>query len=134
MKIEVKYFHVLTGKSFNGKEIVPTGTIEVLVNGQPVSASATGNGPVNALYNAVNKLDVVKGHEPYLRRFDINSSADGSDATGQANVTVIDRGPVTHSGAFYRGTAASTDIVEAALLAYVGAINKMLDASTTEKP
>jgi 2-isopropylmalate synthase len=132
MTIEVKYFHVTTGKSINGKKIVPSSTIDFLVDGKEVVVSATGNGPVDALYNAVNRLKSVNERKPYLRWLEIRSSTDGSDATGEANVTIIDRMGKDNKS-FFKGKSKSTDVLEAALLAYISAINQMLYPSTTQE-
>lgn len=121
--IQITYFQVLTGKSFNGKEVIPTGTIEALVDGKPESATATGNGPVNALYKAVDRLSALRELKYNLRRLNVHSAADGSDAEGEARVVILN--PTGH----YESAAKSTDIVEAALFAYVGALNKMLESA-----
>jgi len=122
MIIGIPYFHVLTGKGTNGKEIIPTGTIEALVNRKPELVTATGNGPVNALFNAVDRLSPFNGYRYSLIGLEIHPSSVGSDAAGEARVLIKGLKKT------YDGTAISTDILEALLLAYVAALNRMINS------
>ena len=61
-----------------------TGTVILTVAGQERSAEATGNGPVNALYGAVDKaIEPVLGWTPILSEYEIKAVSAGEDAQGQ---------------------------------------------------
>ena len=82
--------------------------------------TATGDGPVHAACNAIERIVGVSGR---LERFDIRATTPGKDALGEAYVTVA-FGEKT-----YKGNGASTDIIEAAVSAYLNALNKYIALS-----
>ena len=138
--IEIKYCQVLTGYSENGKDIVPSATLEALVDGQKVLVSSPGVGPIDAAYNAINKLGPVsklfegdKRTHPHLRRFVINAEAEssetaGSDAIGAARVTVF------YKNQIYNGIGRSKDIIRAAVDAYVDVLYQILGYRERQQP
>ena len=77
--------------------------------------TATGDGPVDAACAAVDRLVGANGS---LQEFSIRAATPGKDAMGEAHVIV------KFEDRMYTGTGASTDIIEAAVLAYLNAINK----------
>lgn len=77
----------------------------------------TGDGPIDAACRAIERILGVQGR---LTDFTIRAATPGKDALGEAHVTVLfDRRP-------FSGTAASTDIIEAGVSAYLHALNKYL--------
>jgi 2-isopropylmalate synthase len=80
------------------------------------TASATGDGPVDALYRAIDEA-VGSTHE--LASYSIRSVTEGADAIGE--VTVL----IGFAGAFFRGSARSTDVLYASAAAYVHALNQL---------
>ncbi|MBF6606609.1 MAG: 2-isopropylmalate synthase [Chloroflexi bacterium] len=103
-----------------------TGTVSVLVGGADRGAEATGNGPVNALYGAVDRaIEPVLGWTPVLTEYEIKAVSAGEDAQGQVLVRCrrsIDDGP---GALVVTGHGLSTNIIEASLDAYLVAINKL---------
>jgi len=79
------------------------------------SETASGDGPVDAAFLAVERIVGVNGK---LQDFSIRAATPGKEALGEAHVVVI------FDGKSFTGTGASTDIIEAAVQAYVNAINK----------
>ncbi len=79
--------------------------------------TATGDGPFHAACMAVDRITGTSGR---LLEFSIRAATPGKDALGEAHV-MVDFG-----GSRYNGTGASTDIIEAAVQAYVNAVNKHL--------
>jgi 2-isopropylmalate synthase len=64
-----------------------TGSVSLTVRGEDRSAEATGNGPVDALYSAVDKaLQPVFGWHPVLTEYEIKAVSAGEDAQGQVLV------------------------------------------------
>lgn len=84
--------------------------------------TATGDGPVHAACVAVDRIAGVSGR---LLEFSIRAATPGKDALGEAHVTV------EFDNNRYNGTGASTDIIEAAITAYVNALNKFMAVSET---
>lgn len=79
---------------------------------------AVGNGPIDAALNAIDKIMPAPEHS--LEDYSIQTVSEGKDAQGEA-VLKLKCGQETVTG---RGL--STDVVEASVLAYVNAMNKLL--------
>ena len=103
-----------------------TGTVSLTVTGQERTAETTGNGPVNALYGAVDQaIEPVLGWQPVLTEYEIKAVSAGEDAQGQVLVRCrrsTDEGP---GALVVSGHGLSTNIIEASLEAYLVAINKL---------
>jgi 2-isopropylmalate synthase len=103
-----------------------TGTVTLTVNGEERSAETTGNGPVNALFKAVDDaLQPVLGWHPTLTEYEIKAVSAGEDAQGQVLVRCrrsSDEGP---GALVVSGHGLSTNIIEASLDAYLVATNKL---------
>jgi 2-isopropylmalate synthase len=91
-------------------------TVTLIVNGVAQTAGGTGNGPVEAMYRAI---DALTGMETALQSYAIQAVTPGEDAQGEVHV-VVRSGDRVSAG---RGLA--TDVVEASALAYLQAINKL---------
>ena len=86
--------------------------------GENCRMTAEGDGPVAAAFNAVN--DIV-GQSFTLIDFQIQSVTEGEDALGEAVIRLKN-----NNGRTTVGRGVSTDIIEAALLGYINAVNKLL--------
>jgi 2-isopropylmalate synthase len=109
------------------------GDVALVVNGQPVSAQADGNGPVDALFVAVDAaVEPLIGWFPRLTDYEIRAVSGGEDAQGR--VMVRARRSIDAEGAAdtVTGHGLSTNIIEASLEAYLAALEKLLwhEAST----
>jgi 2-isopropylmalate synthase len=85
--------------------------------GEVVTGSFTGDGPVDAIFRAIN---AATGSEARLREFRVDAVTGGQDALGDTSVVVDLHGV---SGA---GQGVSTDILEAAGRAYVRALSNAI--------
>ena len=84
-----------------------------LPSGEVVQGNFTGDGPVDAIFRAIN---VATTREARLREFRIDAVTGGQDALGEASVVL------EVAGQSAAGQGVSTDIIEAAALAYVRAL------------
>ncbi|MEA2781422.1 MAG: 2-isopropylmalate synthase [Rhodospirillaceae bacterium] len=91
--------------------------LELEIGGRPVQATATGDGPVDATFNAIKALFA---HEARLQLFQVNAVTAGTDA--QAEVTVR----LEEGGKTVNGQGADTDTLVASCKAYIHALNKLL--------
>jgi 2-isopropylmalate synthase len=102
------------------------GSISLTVNGEERTAEAAGNGPVDALYSAVDQaLQPVLGWRPVLTEYEIKAVSAGEDAQGQVLVRCrrsSDEGP---GALIVSGHGLSTNIIEASLEGYLVAVNKL---------
>jgi 2-isopropylmalate synthase len=85
-----------------------------LPDGGSVEGSFTGDGPIDAVFRAINR---AAGVEAKLGEFTIGAVTEGQDALGEVSVVVEVDGS---SGA---GQGVSTDIIDAAARAYVRALS-----------
>jgi 2-isopropylmalate synthase len=83
-------------------------------DGDVVQGNFTGDGPVDAIFRAIN---AAVRREARLREFRIDSVTAGQDALGEASVVL------EVAGQSAAGQGVSTDIIEAAALAYVRALS-----------
>jgi 2-isopropylmalate synthase len=82
--------------------------------GEALEGSFTGDGPVDAIFRAVN---AATGLDARLREFRVEAVTGGEDALGEVSVVVEYRGQSAG------GQGVATDILEAAGMAYVRAIS-----------
>jgi len=103
---------------------MPTANVRIRFKDKRQTASAQGDGPVDAAYQAIRQ---ATGQSPKLENYSIKAVTSGKEALGEATVKIRADGR-THIG---RGI--STDIIEASARAYVDAINRMVSAQTGEE-
>lgn len=104
-------FNVTTGNN-----IESTATVKIEYNDIEKVEAACGDGPVNALYNALERaIDIA----PELNDYSIKAITSGTDALGEVKVK-LNLGDKT-----VLGIGVSIDVIEASLLAYMNALNKL---------
>ncbi len=86
--------------------------------GELLEEVALGDGPIDAAFNAIDKI--MKAPEHTLDDYNIQTISEGRDAQGEA---VVKLSSGTRS---YIGRGLSTDVVEASILAYINGMNKLL--------
>ncbi len=96
-----------------GNQMLPTATVELEVEGQRRTASAIGNGPLDA---ALKAADAALGFDLQLLEMQTRAVTAGKDALAEVIVRVL------HDGMEATGQAASTDTIEATLKAYISAV------------
>ena len=93
----------------------PHATVSVVSpEGEELEGSFTGDGPVDAIFRAVN---AATGLDARLREFRVEAVTGGEDALGEVSVVV------EYQGQSAGGQGVATDILEAAGMAYVRAIS-----------
>ena len=110
-RIQVKHLKVIAGT-----EGPQQAELTVTVDGVEKSDSATGDGPVDAVFNAIHK---VVPHAATLRLFQVHAVTEGTDAQAQVSVRLEEDGRIA------TGQAADTDTLTASAKAYVNALNNL---------
>lgn len=100
-----------------GTPLMPMATVMLRINGKMEKATSSGNGPVDAAFNAINKIVKKKVK---LEEFLIQAISKGSDDTGKVHIQLSSKGNV------YYGFGIDTDIVVASAKAYIDGLNKIL--------
>lgn len=105
-----------------GDPLVPTATATITDEvGATHVVCATGSGPVDAAYKAIDKVVAVHGD---LSEFSIKAITRGIDAIGEVTVRVA-----AEDGNVFTGRGADNDIIVSSAKAYVNAINRMIQTS-----
>jgi len=108
-----------------GDHSTPTATLRLVdPEGNVKTDAATGTGPVDAVYRAMNR---ITGLAPSLTEFAVNSVTEGIDAQGDVTIRI------EQDGRTYTGRAADTDIIVASAKAYMSALNRMLFVTAKAK-
>ncbi|WP_113913057.1 2-isopropylmalate synthase [Roseovarius dicentrarchi] len=100
-----------------GTEGPQTAALTLEIDGTAHKTEATGDGPVDACFNAVKNLFP---HEARLQLYQVHAVTEGTDA--QATVTV----KMEEGGRIVTGQSADTDTVVASAKAYVHALSRLI--------
>ncbi|CAA7619496.1 2-isopropylmalate synthase [Candidatus Terasakiella magnetica] len=112
-RIKLVSLEVLCGT----KHRPPSAELELEIDGEIKAVRATGDGPVDATFNAIKALFP---HDVRLQLYQVSAVTQGTDA--QAEVTVR----LEENGKTVNGQGAETDTMVASARAYVNALNKLL--------
>jgi len=111
-RIKLVNLQVLSGNS-----TIPSATITLDINGDEVTKTAIGNGPLDASTKAIK--DIV--HSKFvLEEFLIQAITKGSDDVGKVHVQI------SHKEKHYYGFSSNSDIVTASVEALIDALNKII--------
>jgi len=108
-----------------GDHSIPTATVRLIgPDGKSVADAALGTGPVDAVYEAINRIVRVSNK---LTEFTVKSVTEGIDAIGEVLIRI------ESDGVTYTGRGADTDIIVASAKAYMNALNRLLAAEKARK-
>ena len=101
-----------------GNHEIPTATVMITgPDGGVVTDAATGTGPVDAVYQAINRVIAVPNR---LTEFRVDAVTEGIDAIGDVTIRIA------RDGQSYVGRGSDTDIIVASAKAYMNALNRLL--------
>ena len=104
----------MSASSITGE--IPKAVVTLSIDGTEKTASATGDGAVDASYKAV---EAIAPSESKLLLYSVNNITTGTDAQGEVSVRLEKDGRIVN------GSGADTDIVIASVKAYVNALNRL---------
>ena len=108
-----------------GNHNIPTATVRLIApDGKAVADAALGTGPVDAVYEAINRIVKVSNK---LTEFTVKSVTEGIDAIGEVLIRI------ESDGVSYTGRGADTDIMVASAKAYMNALNRLLAVKKARK-
>jgi len=102
-----------------GNNARPTATVALLRSGKLHEDSSLGNGAVDAVFKAIERISKIKGT---LKEYTVNATSQGKDALGEVSLQiefVAGAEPIS-------GKGAATDVIEASARAYLNALNRFL--------
>ena len=101
-----------------GNHEIPTATVTLKdPDGSVVTDAATGTGPVDSVYKAINR---IVGVPNTLTEFTVNAVTEGIDALGRVTIRI------EKNGVIYVGRGSDVDIIVASAKAYMSALNRLL--------
>lgn len=112
------YFSVQSGSS-----VMATASVKLVCGEEIKSEAATGNGPVDAVYQAINR---ITDYPIELVKYQLSAKGQGKDALGQVDIVV------DHKGRRFHGVGLATDIVESSAKALVHVLNNIWRAHQVE--
>jgi 2-isopropylmalate synthase len=111
-KLKLEHLQVLCGSSTH-----PVATVSINYEGETLTKTSDGIGPIDASFNAIKSLVHYKFKlEEYL----VQAITRGSDDPGKVHVQIENK------GRYYYGFAANTDIVTASVEALIDALNRIV--------
>jgi len=94
-----------------------TATLTLTIDGESKTVQQSGNGPVDAVFNAVKAL---VDHSAELELYQVHAVTEGTDAQAEVSVRL------TENGKTVTARAADPDTLVASARAYVAALNKLM--------
>lgn len=115
----LEYFSVQSGTS-----ALPTASVKLACGNAVISEAATGNGPVDAVYQAINR---ITDYNIELVNYQLGAKGHGRNALGQVNIVA------NYNGRRFHGVGLATDIVESSAKAMIHVLNNIWRAAEVEK-
>ncbi len=109
-KYSLEYFQVVTGST-----TIPVATLEIAEENGLLRDASIGNGPVDAVFKAIERVTGIKAR---LTNYVIKAITGSKDAQGEVSLEL------EIEGKSYSGKGVSTDIIEASAKAYINALNR----------
>jgi 2-isopropylmalate synthase len=100
--------------SASNSQSVASSTIGMTVGGQSKQEAATGNGPVEASFKAIER---ITGMAVEVIEYNLDATGQGASSLGQVNIIA------KYDGRQYHGAGLAADIVEASVRAMIRVYN-----------
>lgn len=117
--------NLISMRAYSETGEMPTASVTLSIDGEEKHADASGGGPVDATFKAIEAI-VNSGCD--LQLYSVNNITTGTDSQGEVTVRVDKNGRVIN------GQGADTDIVVASAKAYINALNKVMENSERTHP
>lgn len=98
----------------SGGSVMATASVRLRCGEETVSEAATGNGPVDAVYQCITRLT---GYEIQIVNYQLSAKGHGKDALGQVDIVA------DYQGRRFHGVGLATDIIESSAQALVHVLN-----------
>lgn len=105
-------------------DIFPTATVRIKRANEILEESASGDGPIDALYSAIKK---ITDYDIELNEYKISSISRGKEALGRVSLQL------KYQDNIYSARAIDTDTIKASALAYINGVNRIIMEEAGEK-
>lgn len=109
--------HVKRLRVISGTEGPQEADLTLEIDGEEKQTVSTGDGPVDATFNAIKALFPTNAH---LELYQVHAVTKGTDAQAEVSVRMVEDGKIV------LGQGADTDTLVASAKAYVNALNRLL--------
>ncbi|HET8577172.1 MAG TPA: 2-isopropylmalate synthase [Methylomirabilota bacterium] len=113
------YLHIISGTG-----VIPSATVRLKKENEVFQDSGVGDGPVDAVLNAIDAITGLKGR---LQDYQLRAVTSGKDALGEVSIKV------DFDGTVVPGKGSSTDVIEASARAYINALNRLVHPAAGRK-
>ncbi|XMR43213.1 2-isopropylmalate synthase [Escherichia coli] len=100
----------------SGSSVLATASVKLKVGQDLVCKAATGNGPVDAVYQCINR---ITGYEIRIDKYALKAKGGGQNALGQVDIVA------EYKGRKFHGMGLATDIIESSAQALIHVINSI---------
>ncbi|MCG8547680.1 MAG: 2-isopropylmalate synthase, partial [Alphaproteobacteria bacterium] len=100
-----------------GSEGPPSADLTLVVDDEEKQATASGNGPVDAVFAAIRQ---IYPHDGQLQLYEVHAVTGGTDAQAEVTVRLAEHGKTVN------GQGADYDTLVASARAYVNALNRLM--------
>ncbi len=121
---EPEYFRLEDFNVQSGSSIMATASVKLGCGEESKAEAATGNGPVDAVYQAINR---ITDFDTRLMKYQLTAKGHGKDALGQVDIVV------NYKERKFHGVGLATDIVESSAKAMINALNNIWRAKQVEQ-
>jgi len=104
---------------------IPSAEISLSVDDKEVNGNATGDGPVDAVFRAIEN---IVDSDCVLKLYSVNNITGGTDSQGEVTVRIEKQGRIIN------GRGSDTDIITASAKAYINAINRTYENNDRAHP
>jgi 2-isopropylmalate synthase len=112
---ENEYYSLDHLQIMSGSKSIPNAVIKIKVGNEVIQESAIGDGPIDAVFNAIERALEIQSE---VESYNVRSVTSGRQALGEVLVRI------RSNSKSFTGRGISTDIIEASALAYLSALNK----------
>ncbi len=113
---KTKIYDLISVRVNTGTDIIPEASVKIKYKKGVFEASSSGDGPVDAVFKAIDKVTKLK---VTLDDYRLGAVTSGKDALGEVSLKLKLKNNTVS------GRSSSTDIIEASARAYLDAINKL---------
>ena len=121
---EPEYFQLKDFNVQSGSSITATASVQLVCGEEVQSEAATGNGPVDAVYQAINRITAF---DTELVKYQLSAKGHGKNALGQVDIVI------NYNDRKFHGVGLATDIVESSAKAMINALNNIWRAKQVEQ-
>lgn len=113
---EPEFFHLDYFSFQSGSSTMSTASVKLVCGDETKAEAATGNGPVDAVYQAINR---ITGYPISIVKYQLSAKGQGENALGQVDIVA------EYEGRRFHGVGLATDIVESSAQALIHVLNNI---------